>query len=620
MDSDAPSELLGENSANAASDAPQSADESMPSRGSTPIVDYESEGDATSDEYIDPDTQIDESSSEIVVNTAKHTRARREHTRQDAEDKSDMSTDSNEPLSAWMDRNRAPSPVSSGYDSSEPLSKALPKEEEEEEVEECPRILYSSVLPAPLTGEEPQAFKGQAAVRLTANRLRYNALYIRHRKDSFRLRLTKCPREWKWWRTWTREERALFFRAIARHSRLRPDLIAETIGTKNVVEACDAIHHFDKYVRRITKAERAMVGEKYGFWSRKKALARSPAAYEMSARWLFVEETFSREHCEYDELVAGIHRVHDAPLVAGTAEDAVYNLCQFITPGCVIPNGPHTHKEPIAEIYSRIALNPYERVTKYTTEYHDFSLQYPLPIIKTQKDFFQILLTAPYYTVLDNNEKVLTLTDILRRDSTSRFTGKVHFTLRSGVPETHARGLERLGEFLAPPRDHVPLIDWRCAPPISAWTLPVIDAQLRAFVCRVIYELISVYERRKDGEMPLVTAEAVWAALAHLGFARHESRQDAFGSLTMDSDAMDVAAECIMRRDPPLSFHSAHFHPIGRLSGSSAINVDGISSDSDTSRDVSPDLPDDTAIGALGTLTATEHVQIYPTDESTGRL
>lgn len=37
---------------------------------------------------------------------------------------------------------------------------------------------------------------------------------------------------------WSPDEKHTLFRALSRHSRLRPDLIAESIGTKSAVEVC----------------------------------------------------------------------------------------------------------------------------------------------------------------------------------------------------------------------------------------------------------------------------------------------------------------------------------------------------------------------------------------------
>ena len=74
---------------------------------------------------------------------------------------------------------------------------------------------------------------------------------------------------------WTAEEKDLFFRAIARHSPLRPDLIAAEIRTKTVVDVCG-------YIALLRDgAQKSETGI---------SLLDLPAALEMSDRWIEFEE------------------------------------------------------------------------------------------------------------------------------------------------------------------------------------------------------------------------------------------------------------------------------------------------------------------------------------------
>ena len=75
---------------------------------------------------------------------------------------------------------------------------------------------------------------------------------------------------------WTAEEKDSFFHALARHSALRPDLIAAEIGSKTVVDVCG-------YIALLrTGAQKSDM----------EVLLRSlPAALEMSDRWVAFEET-----------------------------------------------------------------------------------------------------------------------------------------------------------------------------------------------------------------------------------------------------------------------------------------------------------------------------------------
>lgn len=74
---------------------------------------------------------------------------------------------------------------------------------------------------------------------------------------------------------WTAEEKDLFFRALARHSHLRPDLIAAEIHTKTLVDVCG-------YIALLRDgAQKSETGI---------SLLELPAALEMSDRWIDFEE------------------------------------------------------------------------------------------------------------------------------------------------------------------------------------------------------------------------------------------------------------------------------------------------------------------------------------------
>lgn len=443
-----------------------------------------------------------------------------------------------------------------------------PREQAPQAASTTPNTRPPPTAPAPLTGFDPLLLPGQFAVRPALNRLRYNALYLRHRKDAFRLRRSRSPRQWSWWRAWTQEERALFFRGLARHSRLRPELVAATIGTRSAAEVCDAVARFDRLAADVRAAERASRVE-----ARHRMLARTPAAREMSGRWLCVEETFAPDMCGTDELVAASMRPH--VLVAGTCEDAAYNLCQFLTPGCVLPSGPHTHRERLAALYARVAVNPFAKHTEYTRAYAEHMQQYALPALRTQNEFLTHVLHSPYYSVRDASGRAVDPRRTLKMAVGARLAAHVHYTLRADVPGTRDAALERLAAYAVPPRAPVPLVDWRHAPPLTQAVLRVCDAQVRAFVTRVMYELVVVGERARAAD---VSAECVWAALALLGAGvEHTSTCTPLGA---------VAAAERMRADPPLAFGEP------------------------------PAARDDTRLGALRTLVPAEYPQIYPVAES----
>lgn len=103
-----------------------------------------------------------------------------------------------------------------------------------------------------------------------------------------------CPAErgWTWWSVWTEEERARFFHALGVRSRLRPDLIAQDLGTRSTVEVCAALDHFARLSRRVVRRELAMLDTPHRRRQsrRRRMLERLPAAYEMTDRWLAWEE------------------------------------------------------------------------------------------------------------------------------------------------------------------------------------------------------------------------------------------------------------------------------------------------------------------------------------------
>ncbi|KAK7696490.1 hypothetical protein QCA50_001147 [Cerrena zonata] len=84
---------------------------------------------------------------------------------------------------------------------------------------------------------------------------------------------------------WTREEKDLFFHGLCVHSRTRPDLIAQDIGTKSVVAVCAYIDELDEALAEVQEDE-----EYNDFWKRRRT---TPMATEMSDRWCALEDRFA---------------------------------------------------------------------------------------------------------------------------------------------------------------------------------------------------------------------------------------------------------------------------------------------------------------------------------------
>jgi hypothetical protein len=74
---------------------------------------------------------------------------------------------------------------------------------------------------------------------------------------------------------WTSAEKSAFFHALSIHSRLRPDLIAECVKTKNVVDVCAYIDRLEDGVRREGRGVNRGEVE---------------AAMEVSEKWIQLEE------------------------------------------------------------------------------------------------------------------------------------------------------------------------------------------------------------------------------------------------------------------------------------------------------------------------------------------
>ncbi|KDQ16538.1 hypothetical protein BOTBODRAFT_251677 [Botryobasidium botryosum FD-172 SS1] len=85
---------------------------------------------------------------------------------------------------------------------------------------------------------------------------------------------------------WTPGEKHLFFQSLSRHSRLRPDLIAATVGTKSVLEVCQLL-------RVLCDAARD-VGE--DLHDAKRRRVEMEAAVEVSDDWLAFEDIRAQEH------------------------------------------------------------------------------------------------------------------------------------------------------------------------------------------------------------------------------------------------------------------------------------------------------------------------------------
>jgi hypothetical protein len=92
---------------------------------------------------------------------------------------------------------------------------------------------------------------------------------------------------------WTSAEKALFFRALTVHSRLRPDLIAASIGTKSTADVA-------VYLSLLREgATRTNDGDKASSRSARITIGRDqhPAAHEVSAELVALEDQYATRIC-----------------------------------------------------------------------------------------------------------------------------------------------------------------------------------------------------------------------------------------------------------------------------------------------------------------------------------
>lgn len=80
---------------------------------------------------------------------------------------------------------------------------------------------------------------------------------------------------------WTAQEKNMFFHALSVHSRLRPDVIAEEIGTKSLAEVCT-------YITMLEEGLRSSERNDPEFFPVPRE--RFPTAYEVSEKWVEFED------------------------------------------------------------------------------------------------------------------------------------------------------------------------------------------------------------------------------------------------------------------------------------------------------------------------------------------
>lgn len=119
---------------------------------------------------------------------------------------------------------------------------------------------------------------------------------------------------------WSEQEKGRFYRALSRHSRLRPDLIALDIGTKNSLQVVTMIDYLDSQVSLLDEADHTVP-------------AQFPAAREMSEKWLDMEAGLAEDCVVWEAFVEETDRtprqLRDAAQLALRADDTFSCLAEL---------------------------------------------------------------------------------------------------------------------------------------------------------------------------------------------------------------------------------------------------------------------------------------------------
>ncbi|WFC97267.1 hypothetical protein MBRA1_003934 [Malassezia brasiliensis] len=312
------------------------------------------------------------------------------------------------------------------------------------------------------------------------------------------------PEAGAWWAHWTAPERARFFRALAVHSRLRPDCIAEDVG-RPVEEVARVLRVFRRLARRTRRLE-----QRRG--DRRSALALYPAAHQLSADWIRFEEAAADALADADDR-----------LTCAQPLDAPAAVAAFL-------RGSGT--EPLVAIVDRLVdvrppLAP-------TPAYAAFAHTQPLPALASLDDVAQVL------EAMLAQGRLVAPADLARPLEAS--------ALRSTAPMTWPEAREEAV------LDADALAAWlarhshgAAAPYLAPGMPDVLTRVLRSFVTRVLYEVITVGERAMPPAS--VDAQHVWAAVARLGGVQaHE----------LNADMAEAVQEQRIWAEPPVAW----MHPV----------------------------------------------------------
>lgn len=327
-----------------------------------------------------------------------------------------------------------------------------------------------------------------------------------------------CPAtdDWSWWSAWSAAERAHFFRALARHSRWRPDAIAAEVG-KPVEEVARTIRRFDRQVRRVEGLEKR-VGRRRTYKAR---LSQAPAAREMSASWLAQEEQCAAA------LVRGADRIasaHAGPAQASAAAD--FLRCE--------------KAEGIWTALSRMLVLPsrpsWPATLEPTEAYRAYAHVQSVPILSTPEQVAGLVNDLLEARLLAFSQPTSPITpEVLLKN------GKVQWLEAD----------PRVPAWLDLPALALRMARTRRTSYLGMDTARALARHVEAFLYHTLYELTIVGERTL--RLGAIDEQHVWACAARLGYPVYATHHDDERP-RLDAGLLHSVAVARACADPPVAW------------------------------------------------------------------
>jgi len=395
--------------------------------------------------------------------------------------------------------------------------------------------------------------RGGAAARAptSASLERYRHLYLRHVWKLQRIPHRRCPTDpaWAWWAAWTPDERARFFRALGRHSRQRPDLVAQDVRTKSLIDVTRAIRAFDQQVRRVKRAERHELSREA---RRHRTLSICPAARELSGAWVQWEEAHAQILAQRVD-----PRAEPSSQPISVAEQ-VFHIAWFLyhaRPAALRQGRSTDSSETLYSVLGRLLKLSKRTDTlddgpvDMTEAYVAWARQYPVPPLSDRADVQRVLR------------------QLLDREFIA-WSDPAHAITDWDAPLPLDRSVVWMDAQCCPPLRHdlhevlsMPALERQYEPGQSVpyATFAGLAHELYAFLVPLLYDVITVAERSHPHSS--IDEAAIWAAVARRGClppmeasATEEEEAPPTGPLGLNRDLLDTMAQIRAVMDPPVAW------------------------------------------------------------------